>query len=281
MKWGLNNGERIEAIPKGNSLCPICNSELIAKCGVVKSWHWAHKNLIDCDLWSELESEWHLNWKNEFEEDNQEVTIEKDGIKHRADIYLKHKMAVIELQNSSISPDDICDREKFYGNMLWLINGNTLGKNFEIIDKKSYLTFEWKNPPQSFFYANKDIYVDVSETYNKLCIMKKDAYQRVKIVYDELKNLINQNPNEFDFDRISKKDYVHKKLISNEIKYNEVIDKYNLWTELSEEIDIYNEKLKIFGEEKVIFYIKKLYKEIPCRGWGYLISKEEFLNKLN
>lgn len=44
---------------------------------------------------------------------------------------------------------------------------------------------------------------------------------------------------------------------------------YILWA--SKRLDLYSNN---------IFAIKKIYKNCPCGGWGYIISKEEFINKL-
>jgi hypothetical protein len=30
----------------------------------------------------------------------------------------------------------------------------------------------------------------------------------------------------------------------------------------------------------MIFLVKKLYKKCPCGGWGVLLTKEEFLNRV-
>ena len=46
--------------PKMSSKCDICDGKIIAKCGRVKIWHWAHESRIDCDDWYEPMSEWHL-----------------------------------------------------------------------------------------------------------------------------------------------------------------------------------------------------------------------------
>ena len=43
MKFALYKGERVEAEAtlKG-ALCPVCDAEVIAKCGDIKILHWAH-----------------------------------------------------------------------------------------------------------------------------------------------------------------------------------------------------------------------------------------------
>lgn len=205
MIWALKENEIIKATPKNKALCPSCNSELISKCGIIKIWHWAHKSEKDCDDFSEPESEWHLNWKNKFPKEWQEVSIEN----HRADIQTKSRL-VIELQNSPLSSEDIIKREKFYREMVWILNGNSLCRGLELRTKKYsfccksnvekefsidglYLgfkckscnnftniitdessnikTFRWKNPPKSWWLAEKKIYVDINE--DNLFLIKK------------------------------------------------------------------------------------------------------------
>jgi hypothetical protein len=221
--------------------------------------------LADCDTWGEPESEWHKSWKDNFPKEQQEVIIEN----HRADIKCKDNI-VIELQNSSISPDDICDRERFYDKMIWLINGETLGKNFIINDKISYFTFSWKNPPQSFFYANKPIYIDIEKRILDLNDLIEDAYKRLKLIYEELYDLVGK-PNDFNFEKF---EYEHN-LTPKELNIKKV---YKVWSSLSKEISkLEKERDKL--KPNSIFIIKKLYKDIPCGGWGYLITKEDFLKR--
>ena len=61
-------GNRIVAAPGQMAVCPSCNGEVVAKCGKIKVWHWAHLS-ADCDPWSEGMTEWHIGWQNEFPEE--------------------------------------------------------------------------------------------------------------------------------------------------------------------------------------------------------------------
>ena len=73
MKYALKLDERIEATPKASAICPCCRTEVIAKCGNRKVWHWAHKTKQTCDHWWENETQWHRDWKDKFSERWQEV----------------------------------------------------------------------------------------------------------------------------------------------------------------------------------------------------------------
>ena len=154
MIWAIKEGKKFKATPNDLATCPCCNTEVLAKCGTIKIWHWSHKTLEDCDKWYEPESEWHIEWKNEFPENMQEVTIGK----HRADILTKEG-EVIELQNSSISVDEIKSREEFYDNMSWLLNGYSLARGLNLRNKGNFYSFRWKHPAKSWWYAKKKIYI--------------------------------------------------------------------------------------------------------------------------
>lgn len=109
--------ERRYAFPKGRGVCPTCGAPVIAKCGAIKTHHWAHESRDDCDTWSESVGPWHLAWQQLVAEEHIEVTIGA----HRADIVGNHGK-VIELQHSSIPPDVIQAREDYYGDMLWVFD---------------------------------------------------------------------------------------------------------------------------------------------------------------
>jgi len=40
-----------------------------------------------------------------------------------------------------------------------------------------------------------------------------------------------------------------------------------------------NSQLNVIKDNGTIFLIKKIHKSLPCGGWGYLITKGEFLKK--
>ena len=87
MQWALNDkGERISAEPNASALCPICHKEVIAKCGDINIWHWAHKELVDCDAYREAETDWHRNWRYYIQDGSYEVIMENKGVRRIADI---------------------------------------------------------------------------------------------------------------------------------------------------------------------------------------------------
>jgi hypothetical protein len=127
MLYATIDGERLRPSSTGErAKCSGCGGEVMSKCGEINIHHWAHLSGEDCDSWSEPEGEWHLHWKNKFPKEWQEVYIEGDGKVHRADVKTPNG-TVIELQSSSISSEEIMEREDFYsryaGGMIWVVDG--------------------------------------------------------------------------------------------------------------------------------------------------------------
>ena len=112
-----------------SGICPICREELIPRKGELREWHWWHKSGRKCDAWYEPKGEWHRWWQNNFEKQWQEIVLskEKDGklCKHIADVFTPDKWT-IEFQYSHLKMSDIQDREDFYVNILWVVNGRRL-----------------------------------------------------------------------------------------------------------------------------------------------------------
>lgn len=131
MKFALVNADKTEARTGLQGTCVYCQSDTIAKCGQVRIWHWAHKRKVSCDPWWENETEWHRAWKNHFPKEWQEYihTDFATGEKHIADIKTVSEL-VIEFQHSAIRPAEVQSREKFYKNMVWVINGTRLKNDY-------------------------------------------------------------------------------------------------------------------------------------------------------
>lgn len=125
MRFAIVNGMKVEATPKAKGICSNCRSELIARCGRVKVWHWAHKGFPPCDPWWEAETKWHRNWKSCFPKEWQEVSHVDPvtGEKHIADVKTPFGL-VIEFQHSPIKPEECASRERFYKKMIWVVDGN-------------------------------------------------------------------------------------------------------------------------------------------------------------
>ena len=129
-----NNKISIEQADKNAQyFCPQCGAPLIIKAvdSLAVKAHFAHRKGSDCDSFSHDMSDWHLDWQKKFPIENREVVIEKDGIKHRADVCINN--TVIEFQHSPITAEEISQRNEFYlscgYNMIWIFDANDQLKN--------------------------------------------------------------------------------------------------------------------------------------------------------
>ena len=132
------NGERISienATADTQYYCPICKKPLIIRASeslAVKT-HFTHKRGTICyDDWSHDMSEWHLSWQRQFPEQYREVVIDKNGIKHRADVCINN--TVIEFQHSPITGEEIAKRNAFYLScgyqVVWVFDATDKIKNW-------------------------------------------------------------------------------------------------------------------------------------------------------
>jgi competence protein CoiA len=123
MKFADVEEGRREATQSGQSAkCPVCRGAVIAKCGNVRVWHWAHERTGTCDFEREPETKWHRDWKNKFPPDWQECIRLKDGKKYIADVMTKRGM-IIEFQHSYLHQEVREGRESFYQKMIWVVDG--------------------------------------------------------------------------------------------------------------------------------------------------------------
>lgn len=124
MKLSIVNGERREPEKGLLGNCIGCEQPMIAKCGPIKIWHWAHKSSCVCDHWWENETEWHRNWKNNFPIEWQEIRHRaENGDWHIADVKT-NQGHTIEFQHSFLKQEERQSRNKFYGsNLIWVVDG--------------------------------------------------------------------------------------------------------------------------------------------------------------
>jgi competence protein CoiA len=182
MIFALLNGVRTTASPyahtRDHAECPQCRAEVIAKCGPINAWHWAHR-AADCDSWAEPDTQWHVDWQEMFPADCCEVPIGD----HRADVRSPFGL-VIEFQHSALSVDEIGERERHYGEMLWVFDAIEAyqtdrlnlrrkykpGVNWwndtdypvnERYEPGNYRSFRWKHPRRSVLACQCPVYLDL------------------------------------------------------------------------------------------------------------------------
>lgn len=154
----IKTREKTQAFPGGRANCPGCGATVIAKCGEINVWHWAHEVVDDCDPWSEGESVWHAMWKSFAGKDRVEIKFGP----HRADI-VGTSGIVIELQHSSLSPEVVREREGFYKDMVWLCDAREFTENLCLRDRGDYYSFRWKWPRKWMFSITKPLFLDFGD----------------------------------------------------------------------------------------------------------------------
>lgn len=169
MQYALQDDLRTEASPKGRAVCPICRTIVIAKCGTQRISHWAHQGLKNCDSWKENETQWHREWKKKFPPDWREyIQHDESGEKHIADVRTVHGL-VIEFQHSHLDPEERKAREHFHKNMVWVVDGTRLKKDYprfqkginDLLTKKKEGYFLLPNPEICFLadWLNSSVHV--------------------------------------------------------------------------------------------------------------------------
>lgn len=158
-------GNLVEAQTSGQrGVCPCCGDQVVARCGRINVWHWAHRRGPDCDKWSEPISDWHRDWQRYLLSlgAKLESTVQVAGIRHRADAVMPSGL-VVELQHSAISIDEIRQRERFYKRMIWVFDVREAYamNRLSIRDQGGYATFRWKHPRRSIAYAIAPVRLDL------------------------------------------------------------------------------------------------------------------------
>jgi len=97
---------------------------VIARCGEVRIWHWAHRARSDCDNRWETEGPWHRAWKNLFPDDWQEVGHhDENGKRFTADVKTDAGW-VLEFQHSYLKPEVRRARDSYYSpKLVWIVDG--------------------------------------------------------------------------------------------------------------------------------------------------------------
>jgi hypothetical protein len=120
----IEGNVRAEAQPGLAGKCRDCGQLVVAKCGPLRVWHWAHWKSKACDPWWETETEWHRSWKNQFPVAWQEIGhTAQSGERHRADVRTESGV-VLEFQYSALSETERVSREEFYPRLVWVVHAH-------------------------------------------------------------------------------------------------------------------------------------------------------------
>lgn len=109
-----------------HATCIDCEKEVISKCGTEVVHHFAHRPGVICNTrFHDGKTEWHVRWQRTVLPDlagvNVEVPITKDGSIKRADL-ISNSNYVIEFQHSHLPKPERMEREKHYGNVIWVVH---------------------------------------------------------------------------------------------------------------------------------------------------------------
>lgn len=172
-----DDGDRVRATPSSRAWCPTCAAQMISKCGKIVVWHWAHESVSDCDKWSEGETPWHAAWKSRFADTERPIKkIYPGGLEvvHRADAVTPGGR-VIEFQHSSLSADEVLERERFYQNMVWVIDGTKAFRSSRVRLKhersesgSAYCKFVWLHRKRSFDEAKCPTFLDIGFAFRDI-----------------------------------------------------------------------------------------------------------------
>lgn len=132
---------------------------MIARCGTVRINHWAHKVKHRCDICWESETPWHRQWKDKFPRAWQELKLadRQTGQWHFADVCTSYGL-VVEFQHSHISKQAKTDREQFYGNLVWVVDGARLKMDYRRFIKAKPSMVESTTKPGVFMVQPHHIF---------------------------------------------------------------------------------------------------------------------------
>ena len=216
MLFALLNNKRVQPSRNINgAVCPLCRTEMTAKCGEIRVHHWAHKNKINCDHWLEDDSPWRWSWMGRFPDDWCEHVITHEGEKHLADIQTP-KNTIILLHQSRLTPEIVREREKFYQTPVWILNAGRfknhtkrLLSHFEKkhfrqfgIEKNVYFLscFYEDTLPQAWLKAQFPIFLDFSESKgfesHQYQEMLKSIWCLMPFTYEKFRVFYRYSPDE-------------------------------------------------------------------------------------
>ncbi len=139
-----------KAMKEETYYCPLCGNELILRQGSINVPHFAHKSAECDDKWNYDMSEWHYDMQSRFPIEQREFVVKYGDQTHRADIL--NEKQVIEFQHSSISPEEISERNNFYKsagyNIAWVFDVQEQYDSRAIyaVDHSDALMYGWSNP---------------------------------------------------------------------------------------------------------------------------------------
>jgi len=159
MLYAIINGKKTKAQKGLMAICPGCGRDVFAACGEINIHHWRHELKSNCSYFGN-ETAWHLAWKLLFPEKYTEI-VKGD---HRADVLLPGGTCV-EFQNSSITIDEIQNRNSNYDRIIWVFNLKEQNNRGQIEKRfnheTSKYTIKYLRAKKYIESAGSEIYIDI------------------------------------------------------------------------------------------------------------------------
>ena len=187
---------------KYNNCDIVCDNghKLILVNGTIIKSHFRHKHSYDVGGFPM--TEWHCKWQSYFPiTEAYFPKISDEQIKERrADILIKDKNYVIEIQHSEIDDSNVICRNNDYKlhnmNLIWVVDGNTRDVELEELSTNNFLiTFNsvWKFKSFRHIYDfilldinNKIFKIPVKKICNKMILVKE--FKEIEEVVEHLSN---------------------------------------------------------------------------------------------
>lgn len=171
MRLALLDSHRVLAEPRASgATCPHCLTPVIARCGTLRAWHWAHAEGT-CDSWLAPDSEWTNEWKSHFPPE----WCEAPRGSHLADIALPDRALV--LAQLSLTESQIAEREADFTPMAWVVQAQSTDVELHP-DPEGFVRFTWHKPRNNWLCATQPVVLDHNTT---ILLIKKMRPARVGI----------------------------------------------------------------------------------------------------
>jgi len=134
-------GEHIGPTSGSRAYCTTCGATVIARCGIQRIHHWAHKSNTSCSAITEPESEWKHAWRQIFKQDNCEVTINNVFFDAKG-----YNDTPIMLRVTAMDNDQAMELQGQFPNMIWIFDTQNLWGNLKLTNKGNHHSFRWFHP---------------------------------------------------------------------------------------------------------------------------------------
>jgi len=181
------NNQRTRASPNSKAICPLCNEEVIAKCGEIKIWHWAHKVNFTCKEF-EPETERHIEMKLFFKDNFPNFELEYNLGWAIPDLFDKNRKIAIEVQHSRLSKEKFLERTINYRkngiHVLWIFDCFLLKENVPDFLRKAHELYFGR----IYIYHNKNITPLHFKRKERVIKINTDFCDIIPEYYDEAGN---------------------------------------------------------------------------------------------